>query len=135
MKRFMFVSALALAIAVPVVAEVFIKPTLAPCSNPYVVREGNSLWRIAETQLRNPLLWKQLLQRNPFLSEPGRVTRRENGWVYVMILPGEFLCGVNQNGEVDANLLNDNIVSSAAANPAVVTKVAEKTFSEKASAS
>lgn len=125
----MITAALALAsVAPPASAQAFTEPPRALCSNPYVVRQGDSVWRIAETQWRNPQLWQQIVQRNPILSEPGRMTRRENGWVYVMIEPGELLCGVNQNGEIDASLLNDNIVSSAASTPTSATTVVQKTF-------
>mgnify|MGYP001579036784 CR=1 FL=1 len=65
----------------------------------YVIKSGDSAWRIAGDILGNPTLWRQVVEKNPFLKEKGRVTvNPKNGWTYVMMHPGEQLSGLQELG-------------------------------------
>ncbi|CAN5765202.1 hypothetical protein BH11PAT2_BH11PAT2_03340 [soil metagenome] len=66
----------------------------------YVVRPGDSLWRIAGRNLPNPNQWKWIYNNNPRLKLPGVRTVRHNGTVYVMIHPGDRLCGIDEFGHL-----------------------------------
>lgn len=39
----------------------------------YVVKQGDTLWGIAKSLLHDPVLWPQLWQRNPFITNPNRI--------------------------------------------------------------
>jgi len=56
----------------------------------YTVQPGDSLWKLSQDK------WPELERMNPFLK--GRRTTRANGWIYVMIHPGEQLHGVKSLG-------------------------------------
>lgn len=89
----MFVCLITLAlllVALPLAAQEF--PT-----DQYVVSEGDTLWDLAEVYQGNPLLWQRLVDRNPFLKQPGRVVER-GGKIYVLIRPGEILEGLQELG-------------------------------------
>lgn len=65
----------------------------------YKVKVGDSAWRIAGEVFNDPTLWHHVVERNPFLSEPGRITvNPKNGWTYVMLHPGEELFGLRELG-------------------------------------
>lgn len=61
----------------------------------YVVKAGDNLWELSGTFLRDPLKWREVFQKNPFLMKPGRMFWR-NGKIIVLIYPGEVLQGLNQ---------------------------------------
>ncbi len=63
----------------------------------YVVQSGDNLWNLAGTRLDDPQLWKELVESNPFLNEPGRVFKR-NGKTIVILRPGEKLVGLEKFG-------------------------------------
>ncbi|MES2213415.1 MAG: hypothetical protein V4473_01070 [Patescibacteria group bacterium] len=65
----------------------------------YVVMPGDSAWSISGDVFHNPLLWRQVVEKNPFLKAKGRITVNEkNGWTYVMLHPGEQLFGLAELG-------------------------------------
>lgn len=39
----------------------------------YVVKKGDTLWGIAKSLLNDPVLWPQILERNPFITDPNRI--------------------------------------------------------------
>ncbi len=81
----------------------------------YTVQSGDNLWNLAGAKLEDPRLWKELVESNPFLKQPGRVFER-NGKTIVILKPGESLVGLEKLGIIPA------IESSAStvANPVVV---------------
>lgn len=47
-------------------------PTASPGEN-YVVKKGDTLWGIAKGLLNDPVLWPQIWERNPFITDPNRI--------------------------------------------------------------
>jgi LysM repeat protein len=45
----------------------------APAEETYVVKKGDTLWGIARGLLSDPILWPQIWERNPFISDPNRI--------------------------------------------------------------
>jgi nucleoid-associated protein YgaU len=39
----------------------------------YVVKKGDTLWGIAKNLLNDPVLWPQIRERNPFITDPNRI--------------------------------------------------------------
>jgi LysM repeat protein len=39
----------------------------------YVVKKGDTLWGIAKSLLNDPVLWPQIRERNPFITDPNRI--------------------------------------------------------------
>ncbi len=39
----------------------------------YVVKKGDTLWGIAKDLLNDPVLWPQIQERNPFITDPNRI--------------------------------------------------------------
>lgn len=61
----------------------------------YVVQPGDSAWRVAGKVMDDPTLWQEVVKKNPFLNEKGRITfDRKTGWIKVMMHPGEKLVGL-----------------------------------------
>jgi hypothetical protein len=48
-------------------------PTAPGGEEPYVVKKGDTLWGIARDLLKDPFLWPQLWERNPFITDPNRI--------------------------------------------------------------
>lgn len=65
--------------------------TLSP-DDVYTVVTGDRLAALS------PDRWKELKEFNPYLNEPGRTETGPNGWVKVLIYPGEQLKGLKQLG-------------------------------------
>jgi hypothetical protein len=64
-------------------------------------KDGDSVWRIAERVLNDPLLWRGLYDKNDFLHKPGRVhVNPKNGWTYIFLGKTELLCGLDELGLV-----------------------------------
>ncbi len=63
----------------------------------YVVQSGDNLWNLSGAKLDDPRLWKELVESNPFLKQPGRVFER-NGKTIVVLRPGEKLVGLEKFG-------------------------------------
>lgn len=88
MKRiFACVVALLLGLAMPVLAA----------ESLYTVKEGDALWTLSEQKLDNPSLWGQIVRKNAFLQEPGRVFERGDKTI-VLLHPGEQLAGLEELG-------------------------------------
>ena len=49
-------------------------PTAADGTRSYTIKEGDSLWRIAATELGNGTRWREILEVNPTLSETSTLT-------------------------------------------------------------
>lgn len=65
------------------------------------VQGGDSLWRISARVQQDPTLWERIYERNPFLQKNGRrFVNPANRWTYVLIRPGEQLCGLDELGIV-----------------------------------
>ncbi len=65
----------------------------------YEVQPGDSAWRVAGKVMNDPTLWEEVVRRNPFLKEKGRVTYDPGtGWFKVMMHPGEKLYGLRELG-------------------------------------
>lgn len=109
MKKFMLMTAAALAFAVPATAQVPSIPSLG-CTQPYYVKEGDNLWTLAAVRWQNPELWRWLVQQNPILQEPGRIVNR-GGREIVLIRPDEALYCLEEAGI--------NIGSTSAVTPTV----------------
>ncbi len=68
----------------------------------YVVQPGDSAWRVAGMVMDDPTLWEEVVKKNPFLKEKGRISRDpKTGWVMVMMHPGEKLYGLRELGIID----------------------------------
>jgi hypothetical protein len=101
----------------------------------YVVRQGDSLYRIADRDLPDPNQWQWIYDQNPRLQLPGIRTVGAKGWIYVMIHPGETLCGVDQAGHLTmptpvataapTNLEPSGYIQPVAGNKSFFTKVGE----------
>lgn len=66
----------------------------------YVVKQGETLWGIAEKNLDAAIAWEKIYNSNPFLQDRG-ITIDKKGRKIVKILPGEILLGVTQAGVVE----------------------------------
>ena len=53
-------------------AEAQPAPT-APPGETYVVKKGDTLWGISKGLLNDPILWPQIWERNPFITDPNRI--------------------------------------------------------------
>lgn len=120
MKRFMLLTAAALAVAVPLGAQVFTDPiTSASPVSEYIVQPDDTLYDLANLKLRDPEKWRWLVQQNPILQEPGRVYDRD-GKTVALIRPGERLYGLE---EVGVNIASPMPVTN---NTGTSTVVSEK---------
>ena len=85
-------------------------------STPYTVEEGDNLWNLAGSHLRDPRLWEKIYQLNPFLREPGRRFIGDDGKVHVLLHPGEKLMGLEELGIIASlepinNLVRTQVVT------------------------
>ena len=120
MKRFMWISAAALAVAVPLGAQVSSDQTTPfnPVSE-YVVQKDDTLYDLANLKLRNPEKWRWLVEQNPILQESGRSYTKPDGTFVVLIRPGERLFGLE---EVGVNIASPMPVSNNTATSTVVSE-------------
>jgi nucleoid-associated protein YgaU len=61
------------------------------------VRRGDTLYALSDTYLNSPEKWRELVRKNRFLGERGRVFKR-SGKTVVIIRPGERLNGLARLG-------------------------------------
>ena len=123
MKRFVWISAAALAVAVPLGAQVFIGPiTSASPVSEYIVQPNDTLYDLANLKLRDPEKWRWILQQNPILQEPGRQFTRSDGTFVVVIRPGEPLFGLE---EVGVNIASPMPVTNNTGTSTVVSEEPE----------
>lgn len=72
------------------------------CPNPYIVKEGDNLWSLAEVKLNDPLKWIGLAAENSILMDTTRYSTDKRGRMIILIRPGEKLCGLEEAG-IDLN--------------------------------
>lgn len=87
----------------------------------YTVKDGDVLWTLSEQNLNNPFLWGQIVEKNAFLQEPGRVFERD-GKTIVLLHPGEQLAGLTELGLLPRS---ESFTSLGLSQPAPVTVVNE----------
>jgi hypothetical protein len=58
----------------------------------------DSLYRIADRKLGDPILWKKLYEKNPQLHAPGKLTTDSEGRTYVWLKDNEIICGLDELG-------------------------------------
>lgn len=75
-----------------------------PTTQEYEVKPGDTLWALSGEYLKDPLKWGEVLGRNPFLKEPGRIFEK-NGRTIVLIKPGERLLGLKEIGVTAIEIL------------------------------
>ncbi len=98
-------SALALALATPLVAQQAPAQQQQNGISEYVVQPGDNLWDLSTLQLGNPELWRWLVEQNPGLGDPSRMTRRQDGQYIVRIYPGEVIYGLREAG-IETRVIN-----------------------------
>jgi hypothetical protein len=125
MKRFMWISAAALAVAVPLGAQVFTGPTTSasPVSE-YIVQPNDTLYDLASLKLRDPEKWRWLVQQNRILQAPGRQFTSAGGTFVVVIRPGERLFGLE---EVGVNIASPTPVATSSVTSSIEVREKPKT--------
>lgn len=68
-----------------------------PEEDSVTVRQGDTLYELSDIYLNDPEKWNEVVRKNLFLREPGRVFKR-SGKVIVIIKPGEKLNGLARLG-------------------------------------
>lgn len=76
-------------------AKVRILPV--PEEDSIIVRAGDTLYELSDIYLNDPEKWREVVKKNRFLGEPGRMFKRA-GKVIVIIKPGEKLNGLARLG-------------------------------------
>ena len=76
-----------------VLAALALVAPVAVLAQQYTVKEGDTLWSLSAEHLKDPLKWGQVVGRNPFLKEPGRLFIKGDR-VIVLIRPSEKLEGL-----------------------------------------
>lgn len=122
-KMLMGASALALALATPLVAQqVTMEPAQQAGISEYVVQPGDNLWDLSTLRLGNPELWHWLVEQNPGLDNPSRMTRRQDGQYIVRIYPGEVIYGLREAGITPGTISSTPTISPAPLPPMVEEK-------------
>ncbi len=76
---------------------------------PYTVTQGDTLYELSGFKLGNPNLWKQIVEKNSFLKEKGRMFLKADGTVVVIIKPNEKIMGLE--GVVTPQLLSESEIT------------------------
>lgn len=99
MKRFVFfatVVSVFLSVAAVVVSAQ--EAQISGSADLYVVQEGDTLYVLEGNYSGQPTQWRRIVEKNPFLQEPGRIWTDDKGRTIALIRPGEQLRGLAELG-------------------------------------
>jgi len=84
--------ALCLGVATPTLAQQAVGQPV------YTVQAGDTAWGLSDKNFADGNLWREIINMNPMLMQPGRVYSKPDGTVVVLIRPGEKLVGLDRLG-------------------------------------